>query len=120
MDELDRKIEEALSAEDRALMEHFGEQGLLGQFGSLFSGKLAWLTAITVIAGFGMFILGVYAAWNFINAPDISGMLRWGGVAWFGFISLMMIKIWSWMRMETNRILREVKRLELQIARMKA
>lgn len=118
MDELDRKIEEALSAEDRALMEHFGEQGLLGQLGSLFSGKLAWLTAVTLIAGFGMFILGVYAAWNFVNAPDIPGMLRWGAVAWFGFIGLMMIKVWSWMRMETNRILREVKRLELQIARM--
>lgn len=120
MDELDRKIEEALSVEDRALMEHFGEQDIFGQLGGLFSGKLAWLSAVTLIAGFGMFVLGVYAVWNFINAPDIPGMLRWGGMAWFGFIGLMMIKIWSWMRMETNRILREVKRLELQIARMQS
>jgi uncharacterized membrane protein YciS (DUF1049 family) len=27
------------------------------------------------------------------------------------------LKIWFWLRMESNRILREIKRLELQIAR---
>ena len=120
MSELDRKIEEALSEQDRALMAQFGEQGLMGQLGSMFQGKLAWLSAVTFIVGLALFAVGVYAAIQFATVGEIMPMLRWGGIAWFGFIGMMMIKIWSWMRMETNRTLREIKRLELQIAHMQA
>ena len=120
MSELDRKIEEALSEQDRSLMAQFGEQGLMGQLGGMFQGKLAWLSAVTFIVGLAMFILGAYAAVQFATVGEIIPMLRWGGIAWFGFIGMMMIKLWSWMRMETNRTLREIKRLELQIARMQA
>ena len=118
MNELDDKIREALSEQDQALMAHFEEQGLLGQLGSLFQGKLAWLSMLTMVVGTIMFAIGVYAAWKFATVGDVVTMLKWGGIAWFGMMSMTMIKIWSWMRMETNRTLREVKRLELQIARM--
>lgn len=118
MNELDDKIREALSEQDRALMAHFDEQGLFGQLGGLFQGKLAWLSMVTMVAGLVMFAIGVYAAWQFATAGDVATMLRWGGIAWFGMMSVIMIKLWSWMRMETNRTLREIKRLELQIARM--
>lgn len=118
MDDLDRKIQEALSTEDRELMEHFGEQGIFGQLGSLFSGKLAWLSMVTFVVGLVAFFIGAYAVWQITITGDIASMLRWGAVAWAGFMSMIMIKIWSWMRMESNRVIREVKRLELQIARL--
>ena len=118
MNELDDKIREALSEQDKALMAHFEEQGLLGQLGSLFQGKLAWLSILTFVVGLVAFVIGAYAAWKFSTAGDVISMLKWGGIAWLGIMSLIMIKLWSWMRMETNRTLREIKRLELQIARM--
>jgi Family of unknown function (DUF6768) len=117
MSELDKKIKEALSEQDQALMEHFEEQGLLGQLGGLFKGKLAWLSIATIFIGTILTIIAVYAIWKFISADDIPSMLRWGGLAWITGTSQMMIKLWSWMRMETNRTLRAVKRLELQIVR---
>ena len=117
MDDLDRKIEEALSAEDRELMGRFGEQGLFGQLGGLFQGKLGWLSVVTVVVATVMFVIGAWAAWKFYMADDVVVMLKWAGLAWLGLTTQIMIKIWSWMRMETNRLLREVKRLELQIAR---
>ncbi|MCF6220561.1 MAG: hypothetical protein L3J65_05565 [Robiginitomaculum sp.] len=117
-DELDDKIREALSDEDRALMAHFEEQGLFGQLGSLFQGKLAWLSMITFVVGLLMFAIGVYAAWKFATVGEVISMLKWGAIAWSGIMSMIMIKLWSWMRMETNRTLREIKRLELQIVRM--
>jgi len=117
MDDLDRKIEEALSEEDRDLLNQFGEQGLFGQLGGLFQGKLGWLSIITLTVATIMFFVGVWAAWNFYQADDIVAMFKWAGLAWLGLMAQMMIKLWSWMRMESNRILREVKRLELQIAR---
>ncbi len=118
MSKLDQRIEEMLEAEDRALMEQLGEQGLLGQFGGLFQGKMAWITIVTLIAGTVLTIIGIYAAWKFATVGDTNTMLRWGGLAWIGLTSQMMIKLWSWMRMETNRNLREIKRLELQVVRL--
>ncbi len=120
IDDLDDKIREALGEEDRALMAHFEEQGLMGQLGGLFKGKLAWLSVATLFIGAILTIIAVYAAWKFIIADDVLSMLRWGGLAWIAGTSQMMIKLWSWMRMETNRTLREIKRLELQIVRMHA
>jgi len=114
------KIKEALSEQDQALMEHFEEQGLVGQLGGLFKGKLAWLSILTFVIGTILTIIAVYAGWQFIIADDVPSMLRWGGLVWITGISQMMIKLWSWMRMETNRTLREIKRLELQIIRMNA
>jgi len=54
------------------------------------------------------------------TANQIAEMLRWGAVTWCAFMSVVMIKIWSWMRMESNRVIREIKRVELQVARMSA
>lgn len=118
MDELDKKIQEALSDEDNALMAHFEEQGLMGQLGGLFQGKLAWLSVFTFLIGTILTVIAAYAIWKFITVDDVPSMLRWGGLAWITGTSQMMIKLWSWMRMETNRTLRAVKRLELQIIRM--
>ncbi len=119
-DELDDKIREALGEEDKAMMAHFEEQGLLGQLGGLFQGKLAWLSILTIIIGTVLTFIAAYAIWKFVIADDVTAMLRWGGLAWIAGTSQMMIKLWSWMRMETNRTLREIKRLELQIARSQA
>ncbi len=118
MDDLDKKIAEALSAEDRAMLDKFGEQGLFGQLGGLFRGKLGWLSAVTFVVATVMFVIGAWAAWKFYMADDVVTMLKWAGLAWIGLMTQIMIKLWSWMRMESNRVLREVKRLELQMARM--
>ena len=118
MNELDDKIRVALSEQDQALMAHFEEQGLFGQLGSLFKGKLAWLSIVTLFIGTIVTFVAIYAIWKFVTTDDLAIMIRWGGLAWIAGVSQMMIKLWSWMRMETNRTLREIKRLELQIVRM--
>ncbi len=117
MDDLDKKIAEALSDQDRELMAAFEEQGLFAQLGGLFQGKLGWLSLVTLVIGTILTFAGFYAAWKFIVVEDIAAMLHWGALAWACFSAQMMIKLWSWMRMETNRTMREIKRLELQLAR---
>ncbi len=120
MDELDKKIGAMLDAEEQATLEQFAEQGLWAQLGGLFDGKTGWLTAVTLVIGTVMTIIGLYAAWKFATLADTPSMLRWGGLAWIMLQSQMMIKLWSWMRMETNRSIREIKRLELQVSMLQA
>lgn len=117
MDDLDRKIEDALNEEDRTLLAEYGELDLFGQLGSLFTGKLAWYSVVTFAIGTIAVAIGLWAAWNFIQAEEPATMLRWAALAWAAFMTQITLKIMSWLRMETNRTLREVKRLELQIAR---
>jgi len=120
MTDFDQKIKEALDDETAALFSELEEQGLFGQLGGLFKGKLAWFSVIIIIIGTVVTFVGLYAAWQFIIATDTQSMLRWAALAWALFSTQMMLKLWSWMRMETNRNLRETKRLELQIARLLA
>lgn len=120
MSDFDKKIQEALDAETIELLSELEEQGIFGQIGGLFKGKMGWFSIVTFIIGTVVTFAGLYAAWKFIVATDIPTMLRWAALAWALFQTQIMLKLWSWMRMETNRNIRETKRLELQIARLLA
>jgi len=120
MSDIDQKIQEALDEETIELLAGLEEQGLFAQLGGLFKGKLAWFNVVAITIGTIAAFSGIYAVWQFVIATEVPSMLRWAALAWALFSANMMIKIWSWMRMETNRNIREVKRLELQIARLLA
>ncbi len=49
MDELDRRIEEALNAEDRAMFDEFGEQGIFAQWFGVYRGPQAWIFSLTTV-----------------------------------------------------------------------
>ena len=117
MDDLDRKIEEALSAEDRSLHAKFGEQGIFGQWFGVYDGALGGMAIFATILTFALFFAAVYCGWKFFGAAEAIEAARWGAGAVTLMIMVGFLKLWFWMRMESNRILREVKRLELQIAR---
>ncbi len=117
MDDLDRKIEEALSAEDRELLDGFGEQGLFAQLFGIYDGKLGAIAMFATLITFILFGGAVYCGWKFFAASEALDAARWAAGGIMGMVMVGFMKIWFWMRMESNRILREVKRLELQIAR---
>lgn len=119
MSELDRQIEEALDAEDQLLFDQLGEQGLLGQFADAFKGKTGWVSVMSTIVGAILTAGSFYAAWKFLTIADADAKVGWGALAWFLMTMVAFMKVWFWMRMESNRILREIKRVELQLARLR-
>ena len=118
MTDIDREIEKALSAEDKAMLEQFEEFGLIGQFKSVFRGKLAWVSIASMIAGTIINLIFFYAAWKFFTISEMESRIFWGAIAWFSAIMVAFMKVWFWMRMESNRVIRELKRLELQVAQL--
>lgn len=119
MRNIDEEIAKALSAEDLALSKKFEDIGLYGHFKSLFRGKDAWVSVLSIIFGTILNGLFIYAGWKFFTVADINSKLLWGGGAWFLMTMVAFMKVWFWIRMESNRVIREVKRLELQVARLK-
>ena len=55
-----------------------------------------------------------------MSEPDVAGMLKWGGATGLTALSLIATKLWFWSELRTNAVIREIKRLELQVARLAA
>lgn len=121
MTHIDDAIRRALSAEDAKALDAFaGDQNLFQQVFATFSGPFRWLNLAGWIAGFGVFAGGALAGLRFVQATDLRQMLLWGALVGLATGGLVMIKVWFWMELHRNATMREIKRLELQVARLAA
>lgn len=116
MNDLDRAIRHSLSAEDAELLDRLGmDRALHQQVLATFEGQLRWVNVGAWIGGALLFGVACVMAWRFVHAPELEDMLRWGAAAALGFACVALVKVWFWMELQKNAIMREVKRLELQV-----
>jgi hypothetical protein len=117
MRDLDSMIDEALGAEEREVLRRIGEEpGFFRQAFGIFSGPTGWVNVILMVVQGAAFVAGVWLAWNFFEAGDPVEQLRWGLPAAVLLILSTMVKLAMVPRMEANRVVRELKRIELQLA----
>jgi hypothetical protein len=117
MNDLDHAIRQSLSAEDNELLVRLGaDQALHRQVLATFTGRRRWFNAAGLIAGVALFALACVLAWRFVQAREPADMLRWGAASAFAFAGLALIKVWFWLELQKDEIVREVKRLEVQVA----
>lgn len=116
MDKVDELIGRALSDEDRELLAHFGEPGYVAQAFGLFRGRMGWAIAVAYAAGAIAFVVGAYAFWQMATTGDVLSAVKWGVGALFLFQITTLTKTFMGSHMEANRMLRELKRVELQVA----
>lgn len=114
MRDLDASIDAALDAEERELLRNIGEEpGYFSQALGVFGGRTGWVNMILMVVQGAMFLAGVWAAWNFFQADDALTALRWGLPSAVALLMALIIKLALWPVLQTNRLLREIKRLEL-------
>lgn len=117
MTNLDDQIRAALSAEEKQELEHLsGEQGVFDKIGDTFRSKMRfWIMLIWTEM---IVLIGVIAwtGWKFFNATEPRDMIIWGAFSILGVLAIWVMKIWYWMEINKNTVVREVKRLELQVA----
>lgn len=112
-------IDAALDEEERKLLHDIGDEpGYFAQAFGLFGGKLGWVTWLMMATQILMFAAAVYLAVRFFNAQDTLEALKWGLPSAVLLIQALLIKLTLWPSLQANRVIREVKRLELQLARM--
>jgi hypothetical protein len=118
MRDIDTMIDEALQAEERDLLRQMGEEpGFFSQAIGIFSGPTGWANAVMMVAQAILFIAGAWAAYHFFQAGEPVAQLRWGLPAAVLLIVASVMKMALLPRMEANRLMRELKRIELQLAR---
>jgi hypothetical protein len=115
MEEIDELIKDTLSKEEAAFYNSLDEQNVLEMFFGLFKGKNAWIIIVMNIMIFVFLGLMVYCGIQFLNIETTIEMMRWGFGCLVSMLAMSMLKLYAWMQMDKNAILREMKRLELQV-----
>ena len=116
MNRIDEMIGQALSDEDRELLARHGEPGYFAQAFGLFRGPMAWVMWLVYVVGIACFAVAMYALWRMSTTTDVLAAVRWGVAATVLVQSTLLAKGYLGLRMESNRLLREIKRVELQVA----
>ena len=116
MTEFDDRIRQALRAESDNVWKDVEEQGLFEQALGVMRGKHKSLTVIANAVMVLLFAVTVYSVVRFFGAETTRMQIVWS----VGFLTsnmvVAMMKLWFWMQMDKNTVIREVKRLELQVA----
>lgn len=120
MSKLDELVEELLRDEDRAIIAATSEQGWFQLGLSQFKGKLGWVTWVIMLVQTVLFVISVWCAVRFFQATDVLPALRWGLSAAVLMITATQLKMSLMPQMQADRVLRELRRVELMIAERRA
>lgn len=108
MNDIEQKIQAALQ---RHSTDH--EPNLAEEVITVFRGRHRWMHAVVVVVSLLFLALAVWAGLRFYEAEVVREQLIFGAIAFWALATISMLKIWFWLEMHTNRVLREVKRIEL-------
>ncbi|WP_298880889.1 DUF6768 family protein [uncultured Polaribacter sp.] len=116
MDNSDEFIKGKLDKETAKIYAELEEKNIFVQMLNLFTGKQKWVMTIMMIFSLIVLMLLIYSINNFINATELVVLIKWGGACLLCVIFMVMMKLYSWMQMHSNNLLREIKRLELLLS----
>jgi len=117
MRDVDQLIDEALDAEERELLRSIGDEpGFVERMLGMTGPEIVWMIWVMMIFQTVMFVAGLYAAWMFFEAGDPVTQLRWGLPAAVLLLMALLVKLAVPPAIQTKRLMRELKRIEVQIA----
>ena len=117
--DLDDQIRRALRAHDEtADFDSLEEQNIFAQLFAVFRGRQRWLNLLGAVLQLVYVVACVYSALRFFDAETVRDQILFATAFLASLGVTMAFKIWFWMVLNRNSVLREVKRLELQVAHL--
>ncbi|MEY8861841.1 DUF6768 family protein [Tenacibaculum singaporense] len=116
LEDIDALIKETLSKEEAKFYDELEEQNVLEMVGGLFEGKNKWIMYVMNVVTLVFFGLFIYCIVHFFQAEETKELIKWATGTIVFLVGVSMLKIFAWMQMDKKAIIREVKRLELQIS----
>jgi len=115
-EDVDNLIKETLTEEEAKFYDELDEQNILQMILGLFSGKNKWIMFMMNIMTLVFFILFIYCVVQFFESDVQKEYVKWGIGSLVFLFGVSMLKVFAWMQMDKNALLRELKRLELQVS----
>ena len=119
MDDIDKLIKETLTQQEAKFYDELEEQNVFQMLGGFFQGKNRWIMFMMNIMTLIFFGLFVYCLIQFFNTDLTNELVKWGLGCIVFLLGVSMLKVFAWMQMDKNAILREMKRLEILISSSK-
>ena len=119
MTRFDDRVKAALDADDEAFLRKLdSERGLFAQMGDTMKGPLGGWATLTFFMTFPMAGFMFFALWRMFAAEGTRELVLWTAGALAAMLALGQVKQWLFQRMNFIALLRELKRIELRIARI--
>jgi hypothetical protein len=117
MTDIDDAIRAGLDADDRAFLASLDdERGLFRQLGDSLGGPLGGWAKVVFAMTFVMGLVLIVSVWQLLIADTTRDQILWATAAMALVMSTGFLKDWLFSRMNMFTVLREVKRLQLQVA----
>ncbi|WP_339894727.1 DUF6768 family protein [uncultured Algibacter sp.] len=116
IEDIDKLIKETLTEEESKFYDELEEQNVLQMVYGLFKGKNKWIMVMMNVMTLIFFGLFIYCLVQFFSVEATKDLLKWGLGGIVFLLGVSMLKIFAWMQMDKNALLREIKRLEIQIS----
>ena len=112
MNDLDQKIQAALrgqpGADALADEPNIAEEAI-----AAFRGRHRWMSSVMLVCSLGLLAVAIWAGFRFYEAAAVREQLLWGALCLWAVLFISFMKVWFWLEMHSNRVLRELKRIEL-------
>ena len=115
-EDIDKLIKDTLTQEEAKFYDELEEQNVFEMVGGLFQGKNKWIMLMMNFMTLVFFGFFVYCTVQFFNTTETNELIKWGIGGLVFLFGVSMLKVFAWMQMDKNAILREMKRLELQVS----
>ena len=116
---IDERIRSALEDQGSEVDElKLEEKGLFGMLFRVFTGGLARWAAFAMVLTLVFVGLTVWCGYEFFTAATVDDRVFWGILAAVAFHAVSMFKFWFFMEMNRHSVTREVKRVEIALARL--
>jgi len=121
MSEFDERLKGLLSEEDDAFInESLSEESFYKEALGSLSGPGAGMNIMSWVGVF-VFVGVLFAAiYNFFQATELQDQIMWAALAIMANSAQIAMKLWFHSRLNRFAIIREVKRLQLEVARSKS
>lgn len=116
MEDIDQLIKDTLTQEEAKFYNELDEQNVFQMLGGLFKGKNKWIMFLMNFMILVFFVLFVYCTIQFFNMENTNDLIKWGIGGLICLMAVSMLKLFAWLQMDKNALLRELKRLELQVS----
>ncbi len=119
MNTFDDDIRSTMQAgSDDVSLRTAGDEGMIQRMTATFRGRMRLWILATWIATIFWVGVAVWAAISFFRAQEARGWVMYAGIFLFAGIATAMLKMWYLMEMNRNTHSREIKRVEMQLARL--
>lgn len=115
LEDIDKLIKETLSKEEAKFYDELEEQNVFQMVGGLFEGKNKWIMFLMNIMTLVFFGLFIYCVVQFFESEETKELIKWATGSLIFLLGVSMLKVFAWMQMDKKALIREIKRLEIQI-----